>query len=152
MELASFRAEPREGNLDRARRVVSYLVKFKNDTIRIRTEEPDLSSIPITPYEREELLYGKVTELLPQDAPAPKGKNEVTVSYHDANLCHNFVIGRLATGVLHLINKTPIDWHSKKKSTVETSTYGSECSLPRTCVEQILDLRITLMHLGAPIL
>ena len=51
MTLASFRAEPREGHLDRARRVVSYLVKFKHATIRIRTEEPDLSSIPIIPYE-----------------------------------------------------------------------------------------------------
>ena len=65
MTLASFRAEPREGHLDRARRVVSYLVKFKHATIRIRTEEPDLSSIPITPYEWEESVYGKVTELLP---------------------------------------------------------------------------------------
>ena len=29
--LASFRTEPREGHLDRARRVVSYLVQFKHD-------------------------------------------------------------------------------------------------------------------------
>ena len=51
MALASFRAEPREGYLNRARQVVSYLFKFKHATIRVRTEEPDLSSVPITPYE-----------------------------------------------------------------------------------------------------
>ena len=51
MILASFRAEPREERLGRARRVVSYLVKFKHVTIRIRTEELDLSSMPINPYE-----------------------------------------------------------------------------------------------------
>ena len=54
MNLDSFRAEPREGHLDGSRRLVSYLVKFKHATIRIRTKEPDLSSIPIAPYEWEE--------------------------------------------------------------------------------------------------
>ena len=51
--LASFKDEPREGNLDRARQVVSCLVKFKHATIIIRTEETNLSSIPMTPYEWE---------------------------------------------------------------------------------------------------
>lgn len=73
------------------------------------------------------------------------------LSHHDANLCHNVVAGRSVTGVLHFINKTPIDWHSKKQSTVETATCGSECSSARTCVEKILDLRITLRYLRVPI-
>ena len=51
MTLASFRAEPRQGHLERAKRVVSYLIRFKHATIRFRTEEPDISSIPTTPYE-----------------------------------------------------------------------------------------------------
>ena len=49
--LSSFRDEPRQRNLDRAKRVISYLFKFKHATISIRTEEPDLSSITITPYD-----------------------------------------------------------------------------------------------------
>ena len=52
----SFRAEPREGHLDKAKLVVSYLVKFKHATIRIRTEGIALSSIPITPYKWEESI------------------------------------------------------------------------------------------------
>ena len=94
MTLASFRAEPIEGRLDRARRVVSCLVKFKHANIRICTKEPDLSSAPVTPCEWEEPVHGKVTELLPQDAPAPKGKRAATVSHHETNLHHNFVAGR----------------------------------------------------------
>ena len=94
MTLTSFRAEPREAHLDRSRRLVSYVVKFKHATIRIRTEGPDLSSMPVTPYEWEELVCGKVTELMPQDTPAPKVKHVVTVSYHDSNLHHNVVTGR----------------------------------------------------------
>ena len=41
---------------------------------------------------------------------------------------------------------------SKKQSTVETATYGSEFVGARTCVEQIMDLRSTLRYLGVPIL
>ena len=102
--------------------------------MRIRTKEPDLSSIPITPYEWEESVCGKVTELLPQDAPVPKGKHVVIVIYHDANLHHNVVTGRSVTGVLHFVNKTPTDWNTKKQATVEIDTYGSEHSSARTCV------------------
>ena len=50
-----------------------------------------------------------------------------------------------------MINKTPIDWYSKKQATVETATYGSEFVAARTSVEQIIDLRNTLRYLGDPI-
>ena len=52
---------------------------------------------------------------------------------------------------MHFVNKTPVDWYSKKQSTVETATYGSEYTSARTCVEQILDLRNTLRYLGVPV-
>ena len=54
MNKASFRNEPRQGHLDRAKRVISYLFIFKQSTIRIRTEELDLSSILVSPYDWEE--------------------------------------------------------------------------------------------------
>ena len=59
--------------------------------------------------------------------------------------------GRSVTGILHFANKTPIDWFSKKQGTVETATYGSEFVAARTCVEQIMDLRLTLRYFGVPI-
>ena len=71
--------------------------------------------------------------------------------YVDANLYHDVLSGKSVTGVLHLINKTPLDWFSKKQATVETATYGSEFVAARTCVEQIMDLRLTLRYLGVPI-
>ena len=69
----------------------------------------------------------------------------------DANLMHDVTTGRSVTGILHLANKTPIDWYSKKQATVETSTYGSEFVAARTCVEKIIDLRTTMYYLGVPI-
>jgi hypothetical protein len=60
---------------------------------------------------------------------------------------HDITSGKSVTGILHLVNKTPIDWYSM----VETATYGSEFIAAQVCVEQILVLRTTLRYLGVPI-
>jgi hypothetical protein len=90
-------------------------------------------------------------EELPQDAPKPCGKHVTLTHYVDANLMHDVITGRSVTGILHLVNKTPIDWFPKNQATVETATYGSEFIAARTCVEQIIELRTTLHYLGVPI-
>ena len=64
---------------------------------------------------------------------------------------HDLSTGRSLTGILHLANKTPIEWFSKKQATVEVATYGSEMVAMRTCVEQIMDLRTTFRYLGVPL-
>ena len=46
MTLASFRANPRQGHLDRAKRIYGYLYKYRNGAIRLRTAEPDYSALP----------------------------------------------------------------------------------------------------------
>jgi hypothetical protein len=64
---------------------------------------------------------------------------------------HDMITGQSMTGILHFMNKMPIDWYSKKQGTVETATYGSEMVAFRTGVEQIIDLRTTLRYLGVPV-
>ena len=85
------------------------------------------------------------------DAPPPLGNHVTMTHYVDANLMHDVITGRSVTGILHLANKTPIDWYSKKQSTVETATYGSEFVAARTCVDQAIDHRNTLRYLGVPV-
>jgi hypothetical protein len=80
--------------------------------------------------------------------PKPKGKPLMTTTFVDANLMHDLITGRACTGILHMFNKTPIDWFSKRQNTVETATYGSEFVAARTAVDQIVDLRYTLGMLG----
>ena len=151
MTLSGFRVAPRRGHLDRAKRVCGYLSKMKHAAIRIRTGEPDYSDIPNFEYDWAKSIYGDVKECKPHDAPKPLGKFVTLTHYVDANLMHDLTTGRSVTGILHLINKTPIDWYSKKQATVETATYGSEFVAARTCVEQIVDLRTTLYYLGVPV-
>ncbi len=83
--------------------------------------------------------------------PRPLGKEVQTTTFVDANLHHDLISGQSVTGILHLLNKTPIDWYSKLQSTVETATFGSEYVAARTATEQIIDLRITLRYLGVPV-
>ena len=94
MTLASFRDDPRQGHLDRCKKVVSYLAKFKCATIRIRTAEPDTLSTPTVPRDWEESVCGKFKELSPHDAPASLEKHVVTISYYDDNMFHNVMTGR----------------------------------------------------------
>ena len=147
MSMSSFRVEPREGHMERLKRTYGYSLRFKCAAIRIRPNEPDISDIPEKVHDWEGSVHGKVSEVLPTDTPEPLGKFVVTISYHDANLYHNVLTGRSVTGIPHLVNKTPIDWYSKKQPTVETAACGSEFSSARTCAEQIIDLRNTLRYL-----
>jgi hypothetical protein len=149
--LSRFRSLPRKGHMDRAKRVVGYLARMKHGAIRFRTEEPDYSAIPDPEYEWDFSVYGDVEEDIPPDAPIPLGRHVLLSHYVDANLMHCLLTGRSLTGILHFLNKTPIDWFSKLQSTVETATYGSEFIAGRTCVEQIIDLRNTMRYLGVPI-
>jgi hypothetical protein len=149
--MSAFRAAPRIGHLERVKRIFGYLAKMNQAKLRVRTEEPDYSGLPNFEYDWEHTVYGAVSELLPDDAPEPLGAPVTLTHFVDANLMHDLTNGRSLTGILHLINKTPIDWYSKKQATVEVATYGSEMVAMRTCVEQIIDLRATLRYLGVPV-
>jgi hypothetical protein len=94
------------------------------------------------------ILFGQEEELLPIVAPEPLGNHVTLTHYVDANIMHDIAMGRSVTGILHLMNKKPIEWYSKKQATVETATYGSEFVAARVYTEQIIDLRNTLQYLG----
>ena len=124
---------------------------MKHASIRVRTEEPDYSDLPDNAHDWTYSVYGQIEELLPADAPESLGKHVTLTHYVDANLMHDIATGISVTGILHLVNKTPIEWYSKKQATVETATYGSEFVAARLCTEQVIDLRNTLQYLGVPV-
>ena len=151
MTMSSFRAAPRKGHLERVKKIIGYISKMRHGAIRIRVNEPDYSDLPHFEQDWARSVYGEVKEEVPLDAPKPLGNFVTTTSYVDANLFHCYSTGKAVTGIIHLVNQTPIEWYSKKQSTVETATYGSEFVASRTCVDQIFTLRHTLRYLGVPI-
>jgi hypothetical protein len=124
---------------------------MKEAIIRVRTGEPDYSDLPEQDYDWAQSVYGDVSEIIPDDAPTPLGNYVTLTHYYDANLYHDMLTGCSVTGILHLFNKTPIEWYSKKQATVEMATYGSEFIAARTCVDQVIDLCTSLRYLGVPI-
>ena len=151
MSLSRFRAQPRKGHLDRAKRIVGYLVFLPDGAIRFRTGEPDFSSLKDQEYDWTRSVYSGACEQIPHDIPKPLGKHVQTTHYVDANLHHDFASGKAVTAALHFLNQTPIDAYTKRQSTVETATYGSEFVAARTAVDQIIDICTTLRYLGVPI-
>ena len=151
MSLPLFRTAPRIGHMERIERVYEYISKMRHSSIYIRIEEPDYSDIPKQIFDWDYSVYGNVREELPYDLPRALGKPVTLTHFVDANLYHDVMTGWLVTGILHLINKTPIDWYSKKQATVATSTYGSEFVASKICVDQIIELRNLLCYLGVPI-
>ena len=149
--MSRFRAAPRQGHMDRLKRIYSYAIRTKDYAIRCRTEQPDYSFLPDQDFDWTYSVYGDVHEILPDDMPKPLGKAVTTTTTMDANLNHCLATGKSLTGCLHFVNKTPVDWYSKKQATVETATYGSEFVAAKTATEQIIDIRQTLRYLGTPI-
>ena len=154
MSLGRFRAAPRKGHLERLKRLVGYMRKRPHGAIRFRTEIPNheatFGANPIR-YDWMETVYGRPQEEIDPRAPEPKGKPIRTTSFCDANLMHDMVTGRSASGILEFLNQTPIDWFSKRQNQVETATYGSEFMVARQATERIIDLRYTLRSFGVPL-
>ena len=59
----------------------------------------------------------------------------------DADHARDKLTRRSVTGIIILLNNTPISWYSKRQKTVELSTYGSELVASRLAVEQLIVLR-----------
>jgi hypothetical protein len=150
--MSSFRVAPRQGHLERLKRIYGYLKRNPDGAIRFRTGIPDHESRN-TPqqYDWINSVYGPNKEELPPDMPTPKGKPMRTTTYEDANLVHCLATGRSMSGIIHLLNQTPIQWFCKKQNVVETATYGSEFMVARQATEQIMDLRYTLRMMGIPL-
>ena len=71
----------------------------------------------------------------------------IEVSLHKilgANLHHDLVTGRDMSGIIHLVNPTPIASYCKKQKTVETATYGSEFMISCHASKKIMDIQYTL--------
>ena len=126
-----------------------HLLKFKDAKICFRTHQPNYSDIETVKQDWESVC-GDVHEQVPMNAPKLLGKPVTLTHCVDANLMHDVLTGRSVAACLHFLNGTPVDWHSKKMTTVETATHGAEFVAARTCVEQTTDLRNTLRHSGVP--
>jgi hypothetical protein len=93
-------------------------------------------------------LYPDAEEDLPANRPKLKGELCTLTCYVDADHARDQLTRRSVTGILVLLNNTPISWYSKRQKTVESSTYGSELVASRIAVETMMSLRYFISMLG----
>jgi len=149
MTMGRFRAEPHENHMKNLEQILGYLRHTKDAAIRFRTTIPRHEDHYAPPkYDWSQSVYEGAEEEIPEDAPVAKGQPIRMTTYVDASLLHCKVTGRAASGILHMINETPVDWFSKRQNIVEAAVYGSEFMAARIATQQVIDLRLTLRYMG----
>ena len=113
-------------------------------------QEPNTFPQGIEPKNLTTLIYqyknmigqeqSMVREEIPKDNHKLLGIRVISTTFIDANILHDCGTGESVTAVSHFINTTPIDWYSKRQTTMEAATYGSEFVAARTATEQVMDL------------
>ena len=124
MSLSCFCHCPHQGHIDHLKRVCGYIREFPQGVIRFRMGIPDHESVfgeQSTKYDWMETVYSCPIEEIPEDAPEQKGNLVWTSTCCDANLLHDLITGRSASGLLHFLNQMPIDHFSKHQNQVESA-------------------------------
>ena len=71
-------------------------------------------------------------------------------AFIDADHAGDVVTRRSRSGFIVYLNSAPIYWLSKKQTSVETSSFGSEFMAMKHCTEYIKGLRYKLRMMGIP--
>jgi hypothetical protein len=146
--MSRFNILPREGHLKAVKRILSYLKTFPKGRVIIDTSYPDHSVYPVEDYSNWMEFYPDDSEDIPKDLPPEKGPRARVTVYVDTDCAHELVTRRSITGILVMLNNSPIRWISKFQKTVEIPTYGSELVASRVATELILEVRYMLRSLG----
>ena len=83
--------------------------------------------------------------------PKPLGHGFKIRCFVDANHAGEFLTRRSWTGFIVMLNNALIYWHSKKQTSVETSTFGSEMMAMKQAADYIRGFRYKLRMIGIPV-
>ena len=148
--MSSYTALPREGHLDHVIYMFSYLKTHHNSRLVLDPTYPDIN-LDVFKRHNWKQFYGDVKELLPRNAPRSIGKEFIIRDFVDADFAGDSLTRRSRTGFIIMLNGAPLFWFSKKQSSMETSSFGSEFVAMRQCCEYLKGLRYKLRMMGIPV-
>jgi hypothetical protein len=134
----------REGHLTQVLQVFSYLKKYHNTEMVFDPNDPvvDKANFERKDWTSSEFGHIDGQEELPPNMPTPRGQGFVMRAKVDADHATDTVTRRSRTGFLVYLNCTPIIyWFSKKQSSVESSSFGSEFVAMKQCYKYLRGLR-----------
>jgi Reverse transcriptase (RNA-dependent DNA polymerase) len=150
--LSSHMALPRIGHLEQVLHIFGYLKQNPKKMLAFDPREPIIDENKFAPKADWHDFYRDAVEMVPDDAPPPRGVGVSIYVFVDSDHAANRITRRSQTGILTFLNRAPIQWFSKRQNTVESSTFGSEFIAMKTAVEMIHALRTKLRWLGVPLL
>ena len=148
--MASCMAMPREGHLDQVYHIFAYLKNKHNTELVLDPSEPDINLNLFQEEDWTHSQYGSEKEDLPPNMPKPLGQGVKLVAYVDSDHAGDSITRRSRTGFIVYMNSSPIYWTSKKQTSIETSSFGSEFIAMKTCCEYLRGLRYKLRMMGIP--
>jgi hypothetical protein len=151
--LSSYLVLPRTGHLLQALHIFKYLEIHNSHSLCFGTAYHYVASDDEIKNMIQAMrnIYADAVEDIPQNAPEPRGLPVQINAFVDSDHAGNRVTRRSHTGILLYCNNAPIVWYSKKQTTVESSTYGSEFVALRIASELITSLRYKLRMFGIPL-
>ena len=151
--MSSHLALPREGHLDQVLHIFAYLKKHHNTEIVYDPSDPVVNENDFQRRDWTATEFGHIEgkEELPPNMPEPRGMGFVIRAKVDADHASDTVTRRSRTGFLVYLNCAPVHWWSKKQTSVESSSFGSEFIAMKQCCEYLRGLRYKLRMMGIPV-
>ena len=145
--MARFAMAPRQGHVKRMLRLFGYLKHHKKFRIAFDTGEPYYGDLDFVEHDWSE-HYPDSSEDIPDDMPEAKTRPVKITVYGDSSHGNCLVTRRSTTGIIVVVNRTPVFTYSKRQNTVESSTYGSEFVAGRIAIEKIIEYRYKCRMMG----
>lgn len=136
--LASQMALPRKGHLDAVYQMFAFLKTKHNSQMVFHPTVPEINESCFIKQDWSASAYGDCKEVIPDNAPEARGLGFIMRDFVDAD--HAV-----------FLNGAPIHWFSKKQTSVETSSFGSEFIAMKQCCEYVRGLRYKLRMMGIPV-
>ena len=147
--MSSHLALPRVGHLKEVYHIFGYLRKRHNAEMVF---DPTVPEIDQSQFERRDWSTSEMDmeskETLPPNMPEPRGLGFIMRALVDADHATDSMTRKSRTGFLVFLNSAPIYWMSKKQTSVETSSFGSEFIAMKLCCEYVRGLRYKLRMMG----
>ena len=146
-------AQAREGHLNQLFHIFAYLKTFNESKLVFDDSVPDIDESRFHKCDWSEFYPdADKADIIPPDILPTRGKHVYITCFVDADHAGCKVTRRSHTGIIIFINRAPILWFSKRQTTVETSTFGSEIVALRIAIEMIQGLLYKLRMFGVEVI
>ena len=107
--------------------IFSYLKSHHNTEMVFDPSDPMVDMTDFQEKDWSTSVFGdELKEIIPSNIPEPRGQGMITRCFVDADHASDTITRKSRTGFIVYVNMALIFWFSKKQTTVETSSFGSE--------------------------